>query len=255
MLTDIVLLLVGVVVGGMNAIAGGGMLLGFPVLLAIGVPALAANATSNIVILPGQLASAYGYRKYLKTVPKQYLLLLPPCAIGAGIGAYILRNTSTTNFEQLVPGLILFAVVLFAFQPLLHFHLHKQLKQKSKKKDNGPLLFIGLALLPLSIYGGYFGAGFGFVMLAFLGFTNLRDVHKMNALKNIAASTMAVISIVILYSAHYIDWRHGLVMAAGTTIGGYGGSRVAQRIPSHTIRITVIAIGLVTASYLFLRDY
>ncbi|MDL2341683.1 MAG: sulfite exporter TauE/SafE family protein [Patescibacteria group bacterium] len=253
MLTDVLLLVVGIVVGTMNAIAGGGMLVGFPVLLAVGLPALVANATSNIIILPGQLASAYGYRKYLRQVPRVYLWLLPPCAVGAAFGALILRRTSSNNFEQLVPGLILFAVVLFAFQPLLHFHVHKQLK--TKKVDNRPLLYIGLALLPLAVYGGYFGAGFGFVMLAFLGFTNLHDVHKMNALKNLAASTMAIVSIFCLFSARLIDWRHGLVMAAGTTIGGYCGSRLAQRIPSHTIRIVVITIGLITASYLFLRQY
>lgn len=253
MLTDILLLVTGVIVGTMNAIAGGGMLLGFPVLLAIGLPALVANATSNIIILPGQLASAYGYRAYLKKVPRVYLWLLPPCAIGAGIGALILRHTSSNNFEQLVPELILFAVILFAFQPLLHFHVHKQLK--TKKVDNGPLLYIGLALLPLAIYGGYFGAGFGFVMLAFLGFTNLNDVHKMNALKNLATSTMAIVSIFCLFSARLIDWRHGLVMAIGTTIGGYCGSRLAQRIPSQTIRVIVITIGLVSAVYLFLRQY
>lgn len=253
MLTDLILLLTGVVVGAMNAIAGGGMLLGFPVLLALGIPPLVANATSNIIILPGQLASAYGYRKFLRQVPRAYLWLLPPCAVGAGIGALILRHTSSNSFEQLVPGLILFAVVLFAFQPLLHFHVHKQLK--AKKVDNRPLLYVGLALIPLAIYGGYFGAGFGFVMLAFLGFTNLHDVHKMNALKNLAASTMAVVSIGCLFSARLIDWRHGLVMAVGTGIGGYCGARLAQRIPSHTVRLAVITIGLITATYLFLRQY
>lgn len=253
MLTDLLLFVTGVIVGTMNAIAGGGMLLGFPVLLAIGVPALVANATSNIIILPGQIASAYGYRSYLRKVPRVYLWLLPPCAVGAAVGALILRNTSSNSFEQLVPGLILFAVILFAFQPLLHFHVHKQLK--TRQVDNRPLFIISLALLPLAVYGGYFGAGFGFVMLAFLGFTSLHDVHKMNALKNLAASTMAIVSIICLFSAHLIDWRHGLVMAVGTTIGGYYGSHLAQRIPSHTIRVVVITIGLITASYLFLKQY
>lgn len=253
MTTDIILLLVGVLVGGMNAIAGGGMLVGFPVLLALGLPALVANATANIVNLPGQLASAYGYRGYIRQVPKAYAWLLPPCALGAGIGAYILRNTSFDSFERLVPGLILLAVILFAFQPLLHFHVHKQLK--TGRANNGPLLYIALALLPLSVYGGYFSAGFGFVMLAFLGFTNLHDIHKMNALKNIGASVMAAVSIVVLFSADLIDWRRGLVMAAGATIGGYYGSRLALKISSHTIRIIVISIGLATTLYLFLRQY
>lgn len=253
MLTDILLLVVGIVVGGMNAIAGGGMLVGFPVLLAVGMPALVANATSNIILLPGQLASAYGYRKYLAKVPSQYLWLLPPCALGAVIGALILRFTTTANFEEIVPGLILFAVVLFAFQPLLHFHVHKHLHSRSS--NNRPLAYIALAMLPLSVYGGYFGAGFGFIMLAFLGYSNLHDIHKMNALKNLAAATIAIGSFAALYNAGLFDWHRGLVMAVGTTIGGYGGSRLAQRIPSHTVRIIVIAIGLATASYLFLRQY
>lgn len=253
MTNDILLLLVGILVGGMNAIAGGGMLVGFPILLAIGIPAIVANATLNLVNLPGQIASAYGYRKYLSKVPKVYLWLLPSCAIGAAIGALILRNTSSDSFERLVPGLILFAVVLFAFQPLLHFHIHKQLR--TGKPDNRPFLYLALALLPLAIYGGYFGAGFGFVMLAFLGFTNLHDVHKMNAMKNVAVSVMALASIIVLFGAGLIDWRHGLVMAVGTTIGGYYGSRLAVKISSHTIRIVVISIGVSTATYLFLRQY
>jgi uncharacterized protein len=253
MLTDILLLSVGVLIGGMNAIAGGGMLVGFPVLLAIGVPAIVANATLNIINLPGQMASAYGYRKYLRKVPLIYTWLLLPLAIGAFFGSLILRNTAFDSFERLVPGLILFAVVLFAFQPLLHFHFNSHMKRKPV--DNRPLIYIGLALLPLSIYGGYFGAGFGFVVLAFLGFTKIHDVHKMNALKNVAASVMAFVSIIVLFGADLIDWRHGLVMAAGATIGGYFGSRLALKISSHTIRLIVISIGLVTATYLFLRQY
>lgn len=253
MLTDILLLLVGVLVGAMNAIAGGGMLLGFPVLLAVGLPALVANASSAVVVLPGQLASAYGYRRYLRNVPKQYLLLIIPCAIGAAVGAYLLRNTSQHNFQELVPGLILFAVVLFAFQPLLHFHVHQHLR--SRKQDLSKLLMIGLALLPLGIYGGYFGAGFGFVLLAFLGFTSLHDVHKMNALKNLAAASMAIVSITCLSGAHIIDWHHGIVMAVGTLIGGYYGAVFAQKISSHIVRIVVIAIGLSAAVYLAICTY
>jgi uncharacterized membrane protein YfcA len=253
MLVEILLFFVGIVVGAMNAIAGGGMLLGFPILLAVGVPPLIANATSNIIVLPGQLTSAYGYRRYLRKVPPIYLWLILPCAVGGGIGALILRNTPAANFEQLVPGLILFAVILFAFQPLLHFHLHKQLRSRVNKI--GPLFYIGLALLPLGIYGGYFGAGFGFVMLAFLGFSKLQDVHQMNALKNLAAASMAIVTIAILFSGNLIDWHHGLAMAAGNMVGGYLGAVFAQKISSHTIRFVVITIGLFTAVGLFIHTY
>jgi uncharacterized membrane protein YfcA len=251
MQTDILLFLAGLFVGTMNAVAGGGMLLGFPVLLLSGLTALAANATGNIVVLPGQLASAYGYRKYLRTVPKQYLILLVPCVIGAVLGALLLRRTPGSNFEMYVPWLLLVAVGLFAFQPFLHNHLHHHLK--SKYKPIKPLLLIALALFPLPIYGGYFGAGFGFVVLAFLGFTSLTDIHQMNAMKNIAAASISLMSIIVLANGSFINWHAGLVMAAGSTIGGYSGSRLAQRIPNHAIRVIVIVIGLITAVYIGLH--
>src|SRR5580704_7628531 len=168
MIKEILLFLVGIIVGSMNAIAGGGMLLGFPVLLAAGLSPLVANITGNIVILPGQLTSAFGYRRFLRKLPPRYLILLLPCLIGGTIGALVLRHTSATRFQELVPGLILFAVLLFTFQPLLHLHLRRHISQRSRNIRR--LLLIATALLPTAIYGGYFGAGFGFLMLAFLSF-------------------------------------------------------------------------------------
>lgn len=249
----ILLFAVGIVTGAMNSIAGGGMLLGFPVLLAAGVPVLNANATTNIIVLPGQMASAFGYRKHLRKLPPQYLVLLVPCMIGAAIGAYVLKHTSNEDFQHLVPGLILLAVLLFAFQPYLHSRLHRHIR--SRNKDGRTLALICLALLPLSVYGGYFGAGFGFIMLAFLGFTQLHIIHQINGLKNLVAVGIAIVSIAVLSGAHLIDWRHGLVMAAGNLIGGYAGALLAQKIPSHTIRVVVIAIGICTALYLAFRNY
>ena len=256
MLQDIILFLVGIITGAMNGIAGGGMLIGFPVLLATGMPALVANATSNIIILPGQITSAYGYRKYLKQIPRGYLLLAIPCILGAAIGALILRNTSSSHFEKLVPGLIVFAVVLFIFQPYLHLKVHRHMHgPKSRRESLKPLLWISLAMFPLAIYGGYFGVGFGFIMLAFLGFTKLHEIHQMNALKNLMAICIATVSIICLANAHLIDWQHGAFMAAGSGIGGYTGSRTAQKYSSHAIRIVVIVIGVCTASYLVFRAY
>ncbi len=251
MLKDVLLFLVGILTGGMNAIAGGGMLLGFPAMLAYGLPALTANATANIVVLPGQLASAFGYREYLRKTPKKYLWLLLPCAIGAPIGALLLRHTTGNQFERFVPWLILFAVGLFAFQPFLHLYLHKHMRTRSKRVK--PLVIIGLGLLPVTIYGGYFGAGLGFLMLAFLGFTKITDAHQINAMKNVAATVICIASIIVLAPGSFIDYHAGIVMGLGSTIGGYTGSRIAQRISSHSIRIAVITIGLVTATYLAIR--
>lgn len=253
MLKDVVLFLVGIVVGSMNAIGGGGMLLGFPVLLATGLSPLVANITSNIVVLPGQITSAFGYRRYIKKLSPRYLILLASCLIGGAIGALLLRNTSDARFQDLVPILVLFAVLLFAFQPLLHFHLRRHIRGRSQNFRT--LLIIALALLPTAIYGGYFGAGFGFIMLAFLSFTKLHDIHQMNGLKNLAGTSIAFISIVCLFSTHLINWRYGLVMGVGNAIGGYAGARISQRYSSHVIRIVVIVIGFIAAGYLALRAY
>jgi len=253
MITELVLFLVGIVVGTMNAVGGGGMLIGFPVLLATGMPPLVANVTANIVLIPGQLASAFGYRAYLRKLPARYLILLIPCLIGGVIGALVLRNTSNYQFEQLVPWLVLFAVLLFAFQPYLHFHLHRHITKRNRRIK--PLFLIGLALLPTAIYGGYFGVGFGFIMLAFLGFTKLHDIHQMNGLKNLAGATIALASLVCLFTTGLIDWSAGLAMASGCTIGGYGGARVSQRFSSHSIRIVIIFIGLCAASFLALKTH
>lgn len=229
------------------------MLFGFPVLLAAGLNPLAANITANVVLLPGGLTSAYGYRKYLRKLHRQYLLLLVPCILGGAIGALILRNTSSDKFQNLVPGLVLFAVILFAFQPFLHAHLHRHIK--SNKKALQPLALIGLALFPVAIYGGYFGAGFGFIMLAFLGFTKLHDIHKMNGLKNLASVGIAGASLLCLFSTGLVNWEAGLVMAAGAGIGGYYGSIFAQKVSTHAIRVIVIVIGIGTATYLALHNY
>lgn len=250
---DVLLFITGIFVGGMNAIAGGGIILGFPVLLAVGLPALVANASSNIIVLPGQISSIYGYRKYLRKLPKRYLLLTIPCFVGGIIGALTLRFTSAHSFERIVPGLILMAIVLFAFQPLLHFHLHTHIKKSRVSNRNQPLLLLGLAILPMAIYGGYFGAGFGFMMLAFLGFTSMHDVHQMNAVKNLAGLAIASVSVLCLANAGLINWHLGGVMAAGNFVGGYAGARLAQRVSSHGIRIVVIFVGIATTIYLALH--
>ncbi|GAC1499882.1 MAG: sulfite exporter TauE/SafE family protein [Candidatus Saccharimonadales bacterium] len=253
MITDITLFFVGILVGGMNAIAGGGTIIGYPAMVAAGLPPLVANVTGSLVVLPGLISSVYGYRKYLTKLPRRYLILLVPCVIGGIVGSLILRHTSSTQFEKLVPGLIVFAVILFAVQPLLHFHLHRHISSKSKKIQT--LLLIGLALLPTAAYAGYFGAGFGFIMLAFLGFTSINDVHKMNALKNIAGAVIAVVTIICLLNTHLFNWHIGLIMATGNAIGGYSGARLSLRLSSHIIRILVIVFGFMAAIYLGLRAY
>jgi len=251
-MTDLILFLVGIVVGCMNAVAGGGMLVGFPVMLALGIPAITANATSNLIVLPGNAAAAFGYRKYLRKVPRAYLWLLVPTALGAIVGTSLLEQTSPARFERMIPILILFAVLLFAFQPFLHNQLHQHLHgSKRLRKQLKPLFIVGFAMFPLSIYGGFFGAGFGFIMLAFLGFTRLHDhIHRMNALKCVTTTVLSLTALLSLLDSGYIDWKHGLIMGAGGIIGSYASARSIQKVSPHVIRIIVIVIGLSAAIFL-----
>jgi len=257
MLHDIILFSVGTLVGAMNAIAGGGMLIGFPAMLAVGIPPIVANATTGLIVLPGNLASLIGYRKYLRRVPRQYLWLIVPVMLGAAIGTHLLRNTSSRSFADIVPELILFAVILFAFQPFLYRYLHQHIHGPVRfRKYVRPLFFIGLAILPVAIYGGYFGAGLGFIMLSFLSFTGLHEhIHRMNALKLVMTTSVAVTVLVTLWTSGLIDWRHGIVMGAGTLLGGYVGTVGTQKVSTHAIRIFIVAIGLVSVAYLGLRSY
>ncbi len=250
---DIIILLVGMVVGAMNAIAGGGMLIGFPVLLALGVPPLVANVTANVITPPGQIAAVYAYRNFLRRVPKRYLLILPFVAVGALAGALTLRSMPSNDFAGMVPLLILFGVALFAFQPALHLHLHTHMH--GRKKTLLPIILIGVALLPITFYGGFFGAGYGFIMLAFLGLGKVHEVHMLAAMKNVSAILVSLISIAVLYSTGMIDWHIGMVMAAGTTVGGYLGAHAAQKVSSHWLRIVIIIVGLGAATYLAMKNY
>lgn len=250
---DIVLLIAGFVVGAMNAIAGGGMLVGFPILIALGVPPIYANATGAVITAPGQLTSALGYWRYLRRVPLRFAWFILPIILGAVGGSLTLRHTSPRDFADIVPGLLLFGVLLFALQPYLHLHLRRHIKRPHAAW--APMLLLGTAMVPLSFYGGYFGAGFGFIMLGLLGLTNMPDTHMINAMKNVAAIFVSAATIICLYSTHLIHWRMGLIAAVGSVVGGFAGARSAQHVSNRWLRIVITLIGLVAVTYLAFQQY
>lgn len=253
---EILLLTVGLIVGIMNSVAGGGMLLGFPILIATGMAPIVANATTSLIVLPGQITSVFGYRKYLANVPRRYMLMMIPCFVGGLLGASLLESTSSDKFNELVPFLIFMAVVLFAFQPFLHRHLHRHLHGPAKHRQRiQPLIIMAIAILPISIYGGYFGAGYGFIMLALYGFTKIHEIHQINGMKNLSVIAVASASLLVLYNSGLINWHDGLVMGVGTAAGGYLGSIIAQKISSHSVRMVVIITGLCAAIFLGLKSF
>lgn len=249
---NILLFLVGIIVGGMNSIAGGGMLFGFPFMLATGMPAITANVTAHVVLLPGQIGAIIGYRKYLKKVPRIYLWLLIPLILGAAIGSFSLRQTGAEDFEKLIPVLLVFAVALFAIQPILQKHFHRHLISDTRSRAG--LLLIAAAILPISIYGGYFGVGFGFVLLSFLSFSNIHDLHKLNALKNFGTFVISAVTFLMMLTSGLIDWEHGISMAIGCGIGGFYGAHVAQKFSSHAIRLFILFVGVISVVFLFLKN-
>jgi len=253
---DIILLITGFVVGSMNAIAGGGMLVGFPVMVLLGTPAIIANASSSVINIPGQMTSAFVYRDYLRRAPKSFAWLLLPMIAGAFGGATMLKHTSAENFENMVPWLVLFGVALFGLQPWLSKRFHGHLVHTTKVFQWRNLWALLFVLLPMSFYSGYFGAGVGFMMLAFLSFTRVHnDMHTMTALKNVGAVFMATTTASCLLAGHLIDWHVAVFMAIGTVIGGYVGAHVSKRLSGRWLRIAVLIIGLSAAIYLALRQY
>lgn len=252
---DVLLVVAGFVVGGMNAIAGGGMLIGFPLLIALGIPPIVANATGAVVTIPGQMTSAFSYRKFLARVPRRFILLIIPCLLGGVAGALVLRHIPPDHFAKIIPALVLFGVVLFAVQPFLHVHLHRHVTNTSKNQKLLPLLILAVAILPVTFYGSFFGPGYGFLLLAFLGFTSLKDTHMMNAMKNVSAIFVAGTSLVVLLGSHLINWRVGLIMAAGAAAGGYAGAHYSQKVSSHWLRVIIIVIGISAAIYLGAQEY
>lgn len=247
----LLLLVTGLLGGAINAIAGGGGIIMYPALLAAGLSPIIANATSSLVVWPGSITSAYGYRRQLKKVPRTYIWLVVPCLIGSLIGSFVLIHTPPTTFERLAPWLVLSAVMLLALQSQIHRWLSAQAKRRKMHWHTLPL--ICLTTFPLAIYGGYFGVGFGLMMLAFLGFTSLKNIYQMNGVKNLCGATMALVA--TIYFAHYglINWSAGLTMVCGTAIGGLVGSHLSQKVSAHLVHDLTVGIGLIISIVLLIK--
>lgn len=244
-----ILLGAGMAGGFINAIAGGGGIVMYPVLLASGLPPLIANATASLVVVPGSITAALGYKKELKRIPRSYLWLVVPTVIGSFVGSVILTRTASHTFEDLAPWLILSAVILLATQSRLHHWLHKETKKRKIKWRTMP--FIYTVLFPLSIYAGFFGPGFGLMMLALLGFSSLKNIHQMNGVKSFCSIFMAVVSTSYFLHKGLVDLPSGMMMGLGTALGGTIGTRFAHRISSQLVHNLTVLIGFVIVIALF----
>ena len=235
----------------MNAIAGGGTLVTFPALVALGVPPIVANATSTVALWPGSMSSLWGYRAELVGARRWAIAFAIPSLLGGILGAVLLLHTPERSFAAIVPWLILGATSLFiAQQPLTAALKSWGMKHPSLHSEDGKLLPPSTAFLIyqffISIYGGYFGAGVGILMLAALGLMGLTNIHQMNGLKNWGAGVMNLVAVIVFAVSGIVNWRIALAMGVGATAGGIGGSLLAQRIGKIWVRRIVISIGLIS---------
>lgn len=238
--------------GMINSVAGGGTLVSFPTLVWTGVSPIVANATNTLAMVPGAWSSVYGYRRETRQAPRKFLALLLPSIIGSFIGAMLLKRTPPTVFALLVPFLILFATILFMLQEPVQRRLRTS-TTVHHQATRGWIIGAGCYQFLVAIYGGYFGAGIGILMLAVLGVLGLSDIHQMNGLKNIFGSMINGMAAVYFIGAGLIDWPAALLMCTGSLIGGYGAAGLARRLGQKAVRRTVIIIGLAMAVSLLIR--
>jgi uncharacterized membrane protein YfcA len=241
---------------GINSIAGGGTLVTFPAIVGLGVPPIVANATSTVALWPGALASIWGYREELAGARRWAARFAIPSLLGGLAGALLLLATPGERFEEVVPWLVLLATLLFMAQRPLLAALRRWRSTTTAPGDpatlSPPLPVLGYQLA-VSVYGGYFGAGIGILMLAALGLMGFTSIHRMNGLKNWGGLCINAVAAVTFAVSGLVDWPVALAMAVGAMAGGYGGSRLAQRVPQALVRAAITAIGLASALWLALR--
>lgn len=256
--------------GAVNSVAGGGTLLTFPALLWTGQASRIANATSTVALWPGQMSSLWGYREEIGRSRTAILVMSIPSFLGGLTGSVLLIFTPNKTFDVLIPYLILLATLLFiAQEPLARYQRRKSeqavgatetrfnpleaedAQVKAERPSFAGLVRAWSGILVyqflVSVYGGYFGAGIGILMLASLGFMGLTNIHRMNGLKNINGMCINGIAAIIFIAKGLVDWRIAGLMAVGAILGGYFGAGTARRIGQRSVRRVVIFIGFALA--------
>lgn len=242
------------VAGLVNSVAGGGSVISFPALIWAGVPPVSASATNSLGLWPGVVSAVFGFRSELFSSRRAELALVLPSFVGGLLGASILLSTPARTFEALAPALVLLATVLIALQDPVRKRLEKGKRREGPAASGVRWWVVGFgAQFLISLYGGYFGAGMGILMLAVLGLMGFSDIHHMNALKNLFAVAIKGSAIVYLIIEGAIEWDAAWVMIASSTVGGYVGARLAYRVGRTAVRRAVIVVGIVMSASLLLK--
>jgi len=236
--------------GAINAIAGGGTLITFPMLVAVGIPPVSANITNTVALCPGYFGGTLAQWDDLRGQKKRLWLILPASIIGGVIGGFLLLQTGEKLFKELVPYLILLASGLLAIQdPVRAWLMRRMGEHHEAKLEKLTWLPVGLA----SIYGGYFGAGLSVIVLSALGLTLNDTLTRLNALKQAVAFSVNVAAATFFIFSGQVIWSAAAVMAVGALIGGTLGGKLAGRIKPSTLRWTVVTIGVIVSIIYFVR--
>ena len=241
------------VAGAMNAVAGGGTLVTFPTLILVGTGSEMANATSTLALVLGTAGSMFGYREHVKAIKAWLARFALVSAIGGLLGAMVLTRTSDAFFAKMVPFLILFATVLFMAQGAFRKFANKE--AAAAKHGRGAIAGALIFQFAVSVYGGFFGAGIGILMLASLGFLGMTNIHEMNALKTVLGSLINAVATIWFIRAGLIDWTKAGIMTAGALVGYYLTARYAQRIPQQRVRQLISMIGFGISGYMFYKQF
>lgn len=255
MLIDMLILLSAGILGGvLNSVAGGGSFVTFPALLLVGVPPVSANATNTFASCSGYLSGAYAFRRELsvhrRELPRFILLSLT----GGVLGAWLLLQTPDRVFREAIPWLLLFATVAFAAGGSLNRVLRSLAGRHRHAGRAGRLLSL-LMLLIICIYGGFFNAGLGIIVLSYLAVAGYRDIHAMNGLKLLVSSAVSVVAIILFVAGGVIAWVEGGAVLLGTLIGGYVAATLSRGLPQNAVRVFVIVAGTAITLYFFYATY
>lgn len=257
--TEIIcLLLAACAAGAINAVAGGGTLITFPLLIIFGINPVVANATSTLALVVGTSGSLYGFRERIASLRSWFYTFIPVSIVGGWLGSFLLTHGKESTFAELVPYLVLFATLLFMIQGVIRRRVAHQVVIEATTPHHVPSKRMHLAIAMafqflVSIYGGYFGAGIGILMLASLGFLGFSDIHQMNTLKNVLGSLINLIAALWFTMNGLINWPCMVVMTVGAVAGYYLGATYSQRLSQTVVRYLITAIGLIITTVMFLK--
>lgn len=262
LLEAILVLLAGVGAGTINAVVGSGTLITFPTLLAIGIPPVTANMSNNIGLVPGSVAGAVGYRRELEGQRALVMRLAGCSLVGSVVGAVLLLVLPPDAFEAVVPVLIGLGVVLVIVQPRLSAWVSGHHPDTEPVRDGRMQWWVPVAVLATGVYGGYFGAAQGVLLMGVLGIGVAETMQRLNGVKNVLATIVnaaagllfvAVASTGLLGSDARIDWLVVALIAAGATVGGFLGASIGRRLPALALRAVIVVVGLTAIAVIVAR--